>query len=120
MNIKLITTFLLGMSLLGCSKHINIEGLTQVIRYEVTDDGFVFYDINGSIPNPKEAYWDSDLNFEKYKGKSLKGLPSAVDGSLWLNSYKGNDWENLPKDYSRISVFGKLYKKDEFDKLLKK
>ena len=119
---------------------MDLSKLTQVTRYEITDNGFIFYDENGNVPDPSNAYWDGALNLYTYKGKSLKGLPSIVHGSLWLdgyqgkslkglpsvvsgylhlNNYKGNDFNNLSKEYRHIFIKGKWYKKSEFDDMRK-
>ena len=74
----------------------SITGLTKVVKYIITDDGFIFYDKHGSIPDPQNAYWNGDLYLYHYDGKSLKGLPGAVNGALNLNTYEGKSLEGLP------------------------
>ena len=114
--------------------------LTQVVKYEITKKGFIFYDEKGNIPDPSVAYWDGTLSLYDYKGKTLEGLPGIVDGGLdlssyngesleglskivngylWLNSYNGNAFNNLPKEYEEIFINNKKYTKSEFDDFLK-
>ena len=115
---------------------MDLNNLTEVVRFEITDDGFVFYDKDGNIPDPKDSYWEGRLNLwdyqgksldglpnvanggldlQRYKGKSLKGLPSVVKGDLWLDNYKGNDCNNLPKEYNEIFIKGRQRIKADFD-----
>lgn len=96
---------------------MDTSNLTKVVRFEITDNGFVFYDEQGSVPNPENSYWNGSLDFrndniqsikglphiiegnldlEFYQGKSLKGLPSVVNGYLDLRSYNGESLEGLP------------------------
>ena len=118
---------------------MDISNLTKVVKYEITDDGFIFYDENGNVPDPKTAYWDGVLNLYNYNGKSLEGLPNVVSGWLDLGSYqgkslkglssmvewlvlydyKGNDYNNLPKEYGEICIKGNWYTKVEFDNFWK-
>ena len=92
---------------------------TKVVRYDITDDGFIFYDENGNVPDPSVAYWDGDLDLWNYTGKSLKGLPSVVNERLSLRQYKGNDFNNLPKEYEEIRINDKWHTKDQFDDFIK-
>ena len=75
---------------------MNLSNLTKVVRFEIIDDGFIFYDEHDNIPNPKNAYWERDLLLYDYMGKSLKGLPKIVNGHLWIMRYTGESLEGLP------------------------
>ena len=115
---------------------MDLTKLTKVVQYTVTDNGIICYDKDGNIPNPKTAYWDGGLFLLPYSIKSLKGLPSVVNGYLWLDNYKGesleglpdvvngvlrldsytgNDFNHLPKGYEKICIKGKYHTKAEFD-----
>ena len=119
---------------------MDLTNLTEVIRFETTDDGFIFYDEHGNIPDPSNSYWEGDLNLDDYNGESLNGLPNVVNGHLYLwsyngkalkglpntiktwlylNQYKGNDLNHLPKDYTEICIKDKWYTKAEMDDFLK-
>ena len=75
---------------------MDLSHLTKVVKYEITKDGFIFYDENGNIPDPSNSYWDGYLDLYGYKGKSLKGLPNVVNGWLSLACYKGKSLKGLP------------------------
>ena len=75
---------------------MGLSKLTKVTRFKITDNGFIFYDEQGKVPDPKDSYWDGDLWVDAYKVKSLKGLPGVVNGALNLNTYEGKSLEGLP------------------------
>ena len=77
---------------------MDLNKLTKVVKYEITDDGFVFYGENGNVPDPSVAYWDGDLNLYRCEGKPCsEGLPEVVDGDLWSYAYTSNSLKGLPK-----------------------
>ena len=115
---------------------MDLSNLTKVTAYTITDKGFVFYDENGNVPDPKTAYWDGvlnlwdckgksleglphivigDLRLNNYNGESLEGLPSVVVAYIYLSRYQGNDFNNLPKEYGKIYINDKVYTKSEMD-----
>ena len=118
---------------------MDLNKLTKVTRYEITDNGFIFYDEQGNVPDPNDTYWSHHLNVWEYTGKSLKGLLRIIYGNLWLNSYigesleglpekvvilninsyQGDDWENLPERYSSVFIHYEWYTKAEFDDFIK-
>ena len=117
---------------------MDLSNLTQVVDYEITDNGFVFYDAQGNIPDPQKAYWDGslwlntyngeslggvpkivngDLSLNRYQGKTLAGLPTVVKGSLWLENYNGESLEGLPEKVRWLFLDG--YNGNDFNSLPK-